>query len=134
MGEDAPDLPPEIEEHYEIKKLGTFFRKQFHKSPNHARWRVLDKNEYESWVDYKEFPEDFFMVGQGEIQNRPEWCFGLAAKVINFKKVRLWFIGKGLEAREYKFNGGKGYVPVFAFDNIVEFITMITEKEKFKIF
>lgn len=117
-------IPPDLS-NYKIENLGDFFRSQFHRAPNHAKKRVLEPKEYKNWAISKDFPEDLFMVGEGNVESHPKWRFGLVASVINFERVRLWFISKDLPAQEKQFNS---YEPVFTFGEITDFMELIISR------
>ena len=79
--------------YYKVENLKAFFLNKFQK-PGHCRKVHFDEGQYGDLVNRK-WGEDFFLAGMGDIKT-PSWEFGLVADVIDFKKVRLWFVSKEL--------------------------------------
>ena len=113
-------------EGYKIDSLKDFFIDKFNRTGHH-KIKIVDQTEYNTAIISKNLPQDFFIVGEGDIQN-PKWNFGLAANVMDFSKVRLWFISENLHAREMQFDGKWKYETVFNFTDITDYVNLILNK------
>jgi hypothetical protein len=118
VDENASNVP----QGYNIDHIQSFFMRQFHNA-GHIHIHSFDENAYKAWVVNQNMPEDFFIVGRGDLKNRHKWELALAADVIDFEKVRLWYMAKDMDALEKKVD--KTYKARFTFRNLAQFVDYI---------
>lgn len=109
------------DKNYEIENLKAFFMRQFHRA-TFVKKRIFSEEDYKAWIVGRKLPEDLFLVGEGDITDS-NFIFGLAADVIEFRKVRLWFISKDMDALEKGVD--EKYKTRFTFTDIKDFVNLV---------